>query len=294
MLGNLEFYVVFCSLYYPMSARTKRINGWYLLENSKREVCTVSFHPTICIDHQTVAAAPQTSIAIVSSITQFAPEPSRLDRYRNELAAGLLGIPATRANTEGLLSLQKLAATAPDPMSDVVFLPQLRAINVMKACQQWIASDEDIDEEVESEMTLIFFHLAPILQNVSGAHWEFVFDVIENNLEVSQLHYIRSPEIKCCFLYYQICSFTDDTTLVTLARTLRLIVAIQDLALSTKTLRADWEERQISILTLVRDLVTEKSGRSLCSFRIVQNLIPKQMPQEFLHLAPRVVSWFCL
>ena len=129
--------------------------------------------------------APQTSIAIISSITQFAPEPPRLDRYRNELAAGLLGIPAMKANSEGLSSLQKLAATAPDPMSDVVFLPQQRAINVMKACQQWIASDEDIDEDVESEMTLIFFYLAPLLQNVSGAHWEFMFDVIENNLEVS-------------------------------------------------------------------------------------------------------------
>jgi hypothetical protein len=121
---------------------------------------------------------------MVASITQFAPEPHRLDRYRNELAAGLLGIPATKANTEGLLFLRRLTATAPDPESDVVFLPQLRAINVMKACQQWITSDEDIDEEVESEMTLLFFHLAPLLQNVSGAHWEFIFDVMENNLEV--------------------------------------------------------------------------------------------------------------
>jgi hypothetical protein len=102
------------------------------------------------------AAAPQASIAIVSSITQFAPEPPRLDRYRNELAAGLLGIPAIKANTEGLLSLRKLSATAPDPESDVVFLPQPRAVNVVKAFQQWITSDEDVDEEVESEMTLIF------------------------------------------------------------------------------------------------------------------------------------------
>ena len=61
----------------------------------------------------------------------------------------------------------------------------------------------------------------------------------------------------------QNCSFVDDTTLVVLARTLRLITTIQDLALTTKTLRADWEERQISILTLVRDLVAEKSGRPL-------------------------------
>lgn len=125
-------------------------------------------------------------MAIVSSIAEFAPEPARLDRYRNELAAGLLGIRPTKVNTEGLLSLRKLAASAPDPNSEVVFLPQMRVINVTKACQQWITSDEDIDEEVESEMTLIFYHLAPLLQNVSGAHWSFIFDVIENNLEVGR------------------------------------------------------------------------------------------------------------
>ena len=124
-------------------------------------------------------------MTIILSVTRYAPEPQRLDRYRNELAASLLGIPAPRANTEGLWALRRLVAVAPDPESDVVFLPTPRAVNVMKACQQWISSDEDIDEEVESEMTTLFMYLAPILQNIPGAHWDFVFDVIENNLEVS-------------------------------------------------------------------------------------------------------------
>ena len=123
-------------------------------------------------------------MVIASSITEFAPEPPRLDRYRNELAANLLGISASKANTEGLLSLRKLAATAPNPDSDVIFLPQQRSVNVIKACQQWIGSDEEIDEELESEMTLVFFYIAPLLQNVPGGHWDFIFDVIENNLEV--------------------------------------------------------------------------------------------------------------
>lgn len=124
------------------------------------------------------------SISILSSVTEFAPEPPRLDRYRNELASDLLGVSASKANTTGLLLLRRLAATAPDRDSDIVFIPQLRAINVMKTLQKWIASDEDIDEEVESMMTLIFDHLAPILQDVQGTHWDLIFDVIENNLEV--------------------------------------------------------------------------------------------------------------
>lgn len=123
-------------------------------------------------------------MTIVSSVNEFAPDPPRLERYRNELAASLLGIPAVKADTEGLLNLRRLAASAPDAESDVVFLPQPRAVNVVKACQQWVSSDEDIDEEVESAMTLAFIHLVPILQNVPGGHWDFIFDVIENNLEV--------------------------------------------------------------------------------------------------------------
>lgn len=123
-------------------------------------------------------------MAIILAVTHSAPEPPNLDRYRNELAAALLGIPANKANIQGLLALRKLVATAPDRDSEVAFLPQLRAVNVVKACQQWVTSDEDIDEEVESTMALVFTHLAPILQNVPGGHWEFMFDVVESNLEV--------------------------------------------------------------------------------------------------------------
>ncbi|KAF5380135.1 hypothetical protein D9615_006188 [Tricholomella constricta] len=209
------------------------------------------------------STAPQTSITLTFAVTNFAPEPPRLDRYRNELAASLLGIPPIKANTQGLLALRKLAVSAPNPESDVVFLPQPRAVNVTKACQQWIASDEDIDEEVESVITLVFFHLAPILQDLSGTHWDLMFDVVENNLENS--------------------SMTDDSTLVTLARTLRLIILIQDLASTNKSLRADWQERKMPILTLVRDLATVSIGdleasvpRSTC--RVLVLSIVRDLP----------------
>jgi hypothetical protein len=137
-------------------------------------------------------SAPQTTITILASITSYAPEPPKLDRYRNELAASLLGVRPNAVPTTGLTTLRLLVAAAPDPDSDVVFLPQQRAVNVMKACQTWVAAegdeedgdDEGVNEDVESVMTLVFFHLAPILQNVSGSHWEFIWDVVENNLEV--------------------------------------------------------------------------------------------------------------
>lgn len=129
-------------------------------------------------------------MAIVLAITESGLEPARLDRYRNELAADVTGVPPNKAASAGLRYLRKLAAAAPDPESDVVFLPQPRAVNLVKACQKWVADededDEDgVDEDVESAMTEVFVHLAPILQNVPGGHWEFMFDVVENNLEVS-------------------------------------------------------------------------------------------------------------
>ena len=128
--------------------------------------------------------ARHTSFAIVFSLTRYAPESARLDRLRNEVAAGTLGIPASKANSEGLWLLRNLSAAAPDPESDIVFLPQPRAVNLINACQQWITSDEDLEEDVQSEMTLVFTSLVPILANVPGGHWDLVFDVIENNLEV--------------------------------------------------------------------------------------------------------------
>lgn len=132
--------------------------------------------------------APQTSMTLITAITETGAEPARLDRYRNEQAAELLGIKVNKANTSGLLTLRRLGACAPDLESDVVFLPQNRALNVVKACQAWATSDDaDIDEEVESAMTLIFEYLAPILQNVPGSHWDFIWDVLENNFEVSIL-----------------------------------------------------------------------------------------------------------
>ncbi|KAG6330843.1 hypothetical protein ID866_8246 [Astraeus odoratus] len=217
--------------------------------------------------------ASQTSIVILASITAYAPEPPKLERYRNELAAALLGIKPADSDTTGLKYLRLLCASAPDPDSDVVFLPQQRAVNVMRACQTWIAEgDEDASEDLDSAMTLVFRHIAPILQNVSGSHWEFIWDIIENNLEV--------------------CSLEESDTLATLGRTLQLVITIEDLVATNKSLREGWEKRREIILNLVKSVVVVdmrgmpySDPRALCrelAMTIVQDMPSSKMDEKTL------------
>jgi hypothetical protein len=189
-------------------------------------------------------------MTIIAAITTTGAEPPKLDRYRNEIAASLLGIKPHKANTDGLLALRRLAASAPDPDGDVVFLTSPRAINVVKACQGWVLADdgdgdggEEMEERVESAMLPIFMHLAPILQNVPGGPWAFVFDVLESVLERSSSTDKALEEE------------TEETgeDLIALTRALRLVLVLDELATRNKSLMAEWEGRRMGVLVVIRD-----------------------------------------
>lgn len=206
-------------------------------------------------------------MTIISGITQSGAEPPKLDRYRNELAANIPGIKAAKANTQGLLSLRRLVASAPDPDSEVVFLQPTRAVNVVKGCQAWVlaedSDDEELDEEVESAMLPIFMHLAPILQNVPGNHWAFTFDVLEAVLERV------SPKVD----EDEQDPNDEAARLVALARALRLLQVLETLAQRNKALMAEWSERRMNILTIVRDLSILENGEPFAVAIISSSLI---------------------
>jgi hypothetical protein len=126
-------------------------------------------------------------LSINLAIVQNGPETQALDRYRNEIASAITGVPPRRANNEGVLLLRQLLALAPQPESDAAFLPPTRAVQVLHTIQKWITSDEEIDPVIESQTAGLLLHLAPIVQSLPGAHWDFAFDLIENTLEVSIL-----------------------------------------------------------------------------------------------------------
>ncbi|KAJ3872691.1 hypothetical protein F5051DRAFT_148142 [Lentinula edodes] len=220
------------------------------------------------------ARAPLTGVTIMSTLVANLPSSlssstlaasfslPRLERYRNELASSLLGVSPSRATSDGLRILLRLVlGTAPDVESEAEFLPVQRAVNVIKACQKWIEEGGDNDdasgeegeqiaktgdgmEELESAMTLTFYHLAPILQNVTGGHWQFIFDVVENNIENCDFNFTKSSSAS-----------NSSLQLITLARTIRLVGHIQDLAATNRSLRAEWSERKGGIMKGIRSMI---------------------------------------
>lgn len=190
------------------------------------------------------SAAPQVSLALTYATKDLCLDSPRMDRFQNELAADLAGFKASSVNTKGLRYLRLLAATAPPPDSTSIFLPERRTVMLMQTLQSWMTSDEDdLSEELDSRVAEMFLHLAPITQNELGGHWEFVFDLLEANLEAA--------------------TWEDAATLPFLAHTLRLLTVVRDLAAANKGLRELWVKRRDASLALVFGLFLSEAGKSL-------------------------------
>lgn len=119
-------------------------------------------------------------------------ETPRFVRYQNELAASLAGVPATQLDTKALPLLQQLLASAPPLDAPIIFLPQQRSVFLLQAVSRWIGSDEVLPEGLETGLVELFGHLAPVVQELSGSHWDLMFDLIESSLDVRRFR-LLSP-----------------------------------------------------------------------------------------------------
>lgn len=122
--------------------------------------------------------------AIIRAVAQTNLQSPRLDRIRNELASRLSAVRSTSANSEGLRLLKALNASSPPADSEVTLLPQQRTIFMFQTIQKWVQESDGLDEEIESQLAELSFNVAAIIQSVPGAHWDFIIDVVENNLDV--------------------------------------------------------------------------------------------------------------
>ena len=115
---------------------------------------------------------------------------------QNRLANALTGISPAQADVKGLSALRLLIASAPPFDSSAAYIPERRALFVLRHVGSWLASDdlEDLSDELTLRLFELFTALAPIVQSEIGAHWDMMFDVLENTLsEVSPL--LTSDEI---------------------------------------------------------------------------------------------------
>jgi hypothetical protein len=129
------------------------------------------------------------AIAIITAVKDLLLDGKAYDQAQNRLASTLTGVSLKKANTQGVTYLRLLAASAPPAGAASTFIPQQRAMFVMRHVAGWLTdeSDEadDLAEEVEARVAEVYTALAPIVQDVPGAHWDSIFDLIESSLEVS-------------------------------------------------------------------------------------------------------------
>ncbi|GAA5944519.1 ubiquitin-protein ligase RKR1 [Sporobolomyces koalae] len=187
---------------------------------------------------QNLTSAPGLARAILLAIKPVLLETPRFERYQNELAASLAGVPASKLDTTGLPLLQLLLATAPPSDAPIIFLPQQRTMFLIQAIQRWVGSDDGVPEEANAAVIELLSHLVAIIQDLSGSHWDLVFDLIESNLDGAE--------------------WEEPSALPAIHQSCLLLAQMQELSNSNKELRSIAKSRVESCLELVLKLFVSR------------------------------------
>lgn len=228
--------------------------------------CVETCSPPVAVRSLFFNPGSPLAASIVYAIKSVLMETPRFERYQNELASMVAGVPSSAASSKGLRLLRVLLATAPSPDAPVIFLPQQRSMFLIQCIQRWIGSDDDLDEEIHSAVAELFIHLAPIVQELSGSHWDLVFDIVESNLEVSTLScsalIVARTRADPLSSIQQTASWDEPITLAPLYHSCRLLATIKDLATTNSELKLTAKARIDKSLELVRDLFVSRPGAS--------------------------------
>ncbi|BGP30376.1 hypothetical protein JCM10296v2_002130 [Rhodotorula toruloides] len=188
---------------------------------------------------QNLTSAPDLACAILHAIKPVLLDTPRFERYQNELAANLAGVQPSAIDVKAVPALRQLLAAAPPIDAPVIFLPQQRSMFLIQAISRWISSDEPISEELHAGIAELFCHLAPIVQDLSGGHWDLMFDLIETNLDSAD--------------------WEEPLTLLPAYHSCRLLSQIKDLAAANADLRDTAKARLTPSLEIVLRLFVNRS-----------------------------------
>ena len=125
--------------------------------------------------------------AILSATRTHAYDSPSHERWRNEIAANLSGVPPARANTDGVNGLQMLRCAAAPWSAGRALIPTQRAVFVLQGLQRWITSDDDLSETVFALLASVLTEFAPVVQSVPGRHLDLMLDVVEENMHAVDL-----------------------------------------------------------------------------------------------------------
>ncbi|WWD19092.1 hypothetical protein CI109_103550 [Kwoniella shandongensis] len=201
-----------------------------------------------------VDRAPQLALAIILAIKPFMLDTKSFATAQNRLANAVTSIRASQVAKSGIPLLRILVASAPPADAASVFLPQQRALFVLRHVTGWLTSDDadDLPEEVEYRIAELETAVAPIVQDLSGAHWDGIFDLVESGLEASKMD--------------------DPSTLCLLYQSLVLLQQIRDLCQTNKALRASWTAKDAH-MKLVLDLFLQCRNADTVPLQYIQGLI---------------------
>jgi len=175
---------------------------------------------------------------------------------QNRLANALTGISVRNANVKGLPALRLLVASAPPADSASLFIPQQRAVFALRHVGGWLTSEDeaadDLEDEIDVRVAEMYTALAPIVQDLSGAHWDAIFDLISGALGS--------------------CSLQDPASYPLMYAGLSLLKEVRDLCASNKALRALWVQKD-EHLSLVVTLFLQARDADSVPLQIIHGLI---------------------
>ncbi|WRT68426.1 uncharacterized protein IL334_005402 [Kwoniella shivajii] len=147
--------------------------------------------------------APQLALAIIYAVKPLLLDHKSFSVAQNRLANALTSVKAdsTAVTKQGIPYIRLLIASAPPADAASVFLPQQRAIFVLRHVNSWLIADDDMPEEIEYRIAELETALAPIVQDLPGGHWDAIFDLIESGLDLSDLIRLSTSSAVQCAAY---------------------------------------------------------------------------------------------
>nr|KIR46016.1 hypothetical protein I312_04558 [Cryptococcus bacillisporus CA1280] len=207
-----------------------------------------------------VDRSPQLSLAIIIAIKPLMLDTQAFATAQTRLASALTTIPPSKCHT-ALNLLRIFNASAPEADSTSVFLPQQRALFVLRHVAGWLTSDDVDEDKLPEDMEFRVLELesavAPIVQDVGGAHWDGIFDLVESGLENSRMD--------------------DPSSLCLLYHSLSVLQQIRDLCQTNKSLRASWTSKA-DHMKLALDLFLQSHSANSIPLQLIQSLILDLLP----------------